>query len=237
MALSEIIIINGVFSLLVVIVFIVVGVQLALQYRKRKEKVYLQTGIAWIGVSEPWWPSSISFLVALFNGTGINIELYMILNNAFLPIFLTLWLIVMCQLMKIKKKFLILILNIAISAVLEILMLYFLFTNTPLVGTKLTPVDIDFGPIAAIFLLYILLVFLVFGFIFAIKTLKLDDLETKIRGKFLLIAFILYLIGAILELIITFPQNRIILLVSAVIFYIGFVMPEKIKKIFIKSKK
>ena len=235
MALSEVIIINGIFSLLLVIVFIVVGIKLALQYRKRKEKIYLLTGIAWIGISEPWWPSSVSFLVALFNGTGINVELYLILNNAFLPIFLTLWLIVICKLMNIKKRNLIIFLNAIISTVLEIVMIYYLFTNPPIVGTKLTPVDIDFGPIAAIFLLYIMVIFFFSAFSFAIKTIQLEDPETKIRGKFLLIAFILYFIGAVLELIITFPQNRIIVLVSAVIFYIGFIMPESIKKIFVKN--
>ena len=235
MALSEVIVLNGIFSILVVIVFITVGVQLGLQYKKRSDKIYLLTGIAWIGISEPWWPSSIGFIIAIFNDTGLPLEIYLVLNNAFIPIFLTVWLYVMLDLMNFKKKTIIIVLHIIISLILEVLMFYFLINDISLVGKKINPVDVDFGPIAAIFLIYILIVFLYTGFLFSIKTLKINESEPKLRGKFLLIAFILFLIGALLELFISFPLNRIILLFSALFFYIGFVMPERVKRLFIKS--
>ena len=104
-----------------------------------------------------------------------------------------------------------------------------------MLGTTASPVDIDFGPIGQVFLAYILVVFLITGFVFAIKTLKIDDPKPKLRGKFLLIAFLLFLTGAILELIIYSIINKIFILSSAIIFYIAFVMPEKIEKIFLKK--
>ncbi|MFX1393655.1 MAG: hypothetical protein ACFFAH_08775 [Promethearchaeota archaeon] len=235
MPLTSTVILNGVLSLLLVVVFIIVAIKILLKYWNFKDRKFLLTGLAWFGISEPWWPSSIGFLVALFNDTGLSIEVYLILNNAFLPFFLTLWLIIMSDLIKIGKKTLIITIHILISIILEILMFYYLITNPPMVGVKLSPVDVDFGPIAQVFLIYNLSIFLITGFLFAIKTFKLDEPEPKLRGKFLIIAFILFIIGAVMEMIITFPINRIIILSCAIIFYVGFIMPEWIKKHFLKE--
>ncbi|MFX0067317.1 MAG: hypothetical protein ACFFC7_34775 [Candidatus Hermodarchaeota archaeon] len=235
MALTTEMILNGLFGLLLVGVFIIVGIKLMLKYWERNDKKFLLTGIAWFGISEPWWPSSMGLLMVLFTGEGLTLQTYLILNAAFLPIFLTLWLIVMLDLMEIKKKTLLIIINLLISIILELLFFYFLFTDISMVGTLVNPVDIDFGPISRIFLAYILIVFLISGFAFAIKTLKIDDPQPKLRGKFLLLAFILFLIGAILELIRTMVINKIIILFCAITFYISFVMPEKIEKFFLKK--
>ncbi|MHA1467605.1 MAG: hypothetical protein ACTSP6_05940, partial [Promethearchaeota archaeon] len=59
--------------------------------------------------------------------------------------------------------------------------------------------------------------------------------EIKLRGKFLMAAFISWTFGAIADAIIpltviTLPIIRIILITSAIEFYIGFVLPDWIKK-------
>ncbi len=235
MTLTTEMIIFGIFNLLLVLVFTIVAINIMLKYWKAKDKTFLLTGIAWFGISEPWWPATISFLIALFTGKGLPIQTYLIINAAFLPIFLTLWLWVMSDLMGVEKKAILIIIHLLISIILELLFFYFLFTNVSMLGTTVSPVDIDFGPIAQVFLAYILVVFLITGFFFAIKTLKIDDPQPKLRGKFLLIAFLLFLTGAILELIIYSIINKIFVLFSAIVFYIAFVMPEKIKKIFLKK--
>jgi hypothetical protein len=234
MALTNEMILMGSFNLILVIVFIIVGLFLMLQSWKLKDKTFLLTGIAWFGISEPWWSTTISFLMALFTGKGLPIQTYLIINAAFLPIFLTLWLMVTLELIGIEKKAIIIIIHIVISIILEALFFYFLFADISMLGTTVSPVDIDFGPIGQIFLTYILIVFLLSGFGFAIKTLKIDDPRPKLRGKFLLLAFLLFLIGAILDLIIYSIINKIFILSSAIVFYIAFVMPEKIEKFFLK---
>ena len=165
-------------------------------------------------------------------------KMFFILLALLTLIFLTFWLWVMLHLMGIKKKAILIIIHLLISLILELLFFYFLFTDVSMLGTttKMSPVDIDFGPIAQVFLAYILIVFLISGFSFAIKTLKIDDPRPKLRGKFLLLAFLLYLIGAILELIIYSIINKLIILSSAIVFYIAFVMPEKIEKLFLKKE-
>ena len=235
MALTTEMIIMGSFNLLLVMVFIIVGITLTMKYRISKDKNFLLAGISWFGISEPWWPTTISFLMALFTGKGLPIQTYLIINAAFLPIFLTLWLMVTLDLIGVNKKAIPIIIHLIISLILESLFFYFLFTNVSMLGTTVSPVDIDFGPIAQIFLAYVLIVFLISGFAFAIKTLKMDDPRPKLRGKFLILAFLLFLVGAILDLIIYSIINKIFILSSAIVFYIAFVMPEKIEKIFLKK--
>lgn len=235
MALDFDIIINGIFSLLLVIVFFIVGISILIKYWQNNNYLFILTGIAWIGISEPWWPSSISFLIALFNDTGLNTFSYVFINNTFLPLFLLIWIIVILNLLGIQKKKLIIIIYSLIATILEVIMIYFLITNISKNGTLLSPVDLDFGIITMIFLFYILTIFIITGFIFAFKTFRMEDKESKIRGIFLFIAFLLFLVGAILEIIVTLVINRIIILSSAIMFYIGFIMPDRVKGIFLKN--
>ena len=104
MVLNTDIILNGLFSILVIIVFLVVGLKILLKYREYKQKIFFLTGFAWIGISEPWWPSAVGFLLVLITGTSLSIEVYLILNNGFLPIFLFCWLIAIGKMTEIKRK-------------------------------------------------------------------------------------------------------------------------------------
>jgi glucose-6-phosphate-specific signal transduction histidine kinase len=137
--------------------------------------------------------------------------------------------------MNISRRKLLVLVYLAIAACLESIMLYFLFTDISMAGVYNSPVDIDFGPVTIIHLVYNLLVFMISGFWLTINTLRLKDSENRLRGKFLLIAFLLFLVGAILEMIIFNPINRTIVLLAAIIFYIGFTLPEKIKNKIIKT--
>ncbi len=64
----------------------------------------------------------------------------------------------------------------------------------------------------------------------------MNDEKVKLRGKFLLAAFILFLFGAILEMTISFPGNRIILITSGILYYLGFIMPESLTKKLISNE-
>ena len=77
------------------------------------------------------------------------------------------------------------------------------------------------------------------GILIARESLKSDDKEIKLKGRFLLAAFISWTIGAIMDAalqpnIITLTIARLILISSALEFYTGFLLPEKVKKIFLK---
>ena len=235
MPLENITVINGIFSLLFVISSFIVGLKIMLKYRVFKDRKFILVGISWIGISEPWWPSSVGFLVALINGTGISIEAYLLIGHVFLPFFLTAWLIAITDFLDMEKKNFIILLYIIISIIFEILIFFYMFTDISMCAVKLSPTDVDFGPLLIIFLFFNLSIFMITGLTFAIKSLRSNNPEVKLKGKFLLIAFICYLIGAAIEIIITFPQNRLILILSAILYYIGFILPEGIKKRLLKQ--
>ncbi|MFX0072532.1 MAG: hypothetical protein ACFFAO_15715, partial [Candidatus Hermodarchaeota archaeon] len=228
------IIVNGIFSLIAVIVFIIIGLKIMLKYKESKDKVHFLIGLAWIGISEPWWPSSIGFILALFFGTSLSVPVYILINCGILPLFLSFWLIALMIIMQLNKRIIILVSYIVIALVLEIVMIYYLIIDSSMVGVLVTPVDISFGPVAVVFLLYNLSVFMISGILLTINTIKLDDPVDKLRGKFLLVAFLLFMIGASLEMLINHPLNRVILLLSSIMFYIGFMMPKSIKEKFLK---
>jgi hypothetical protein len=85
-----------------------------------------------------------------------------------------------------------------------------------------------------------LFLFLFFGFIFSYKALRSDKPDIKLKGKFLVIAFILFTFGSILETFVPLTQitvviYRCILILSSMSFYIGYILPDWIKKIFLKK--
>jgi hypothetical protein len=53
MELTTEIITNGIFSILLIIVFLIVGLKILLKYKGHKKRIFFLTGFAWIGISEP----------------------------------------------------------------------------------------------------------------------------------------------------------------------------------------
>lgn len=235
MILSPIEIINGFLSLFTVSVYVIVGIRIMLKYRNTKEKRFLLVGVSWIGICEPWWPSTVGVVLALIFRVYIGELLYLYLNFGFLDFFLILWLIALGDALMYEKWNILIYIHIIITIIFQILFFYFLFTNISVIGTQLSPVDCSFGPLAIIFHIYHLTLFILTSFLFAYNSLQIEDAEIHLRGRFLLLAFILFLVGAILELIITITLNRIIILISAVLFYFGYILPRKIKELFLKS--
>jgi hypothetical protein len=71
--------------------------------------------------------------------------------------------------------------------------------------------------------------------------MKIDNPETRLKGKLLLVAFPSFAVGALLDSMIpTSPLTliilRSILILSAIMFYTAFMLPNWIKKLFIKQK-
>jgi hypothetical protein len=234
MAIDTTIIMYGVFGLLFVIVSIIIGLKIILKYKEFKEKTYVFVGITWIGMSKPWWASSFAALTYLIYGVGFPVNVYILTNFSFIAVFLIIWLLAIKDLLSIKKFNIVIILVLIYTVIYETIILYYLATDVSVLGVLLSPVDIDLGLLLIVYLLINLVIFIVFGFYFAIQSLKSEVPEVKLKGKLLLLAFILYLLGATLDILISFPPNRLILILSGILFYIGFLMPNAIKKRFIK---
>ena len=107
---------------------------------------------------------------------------------------------------------------------------------------KISPVDTTAGPnkFLSYYLIIFIVVLLLTGLHFSLQTMKYDDVEMKIKGKFLLLAFPSFAIGGLLDS--TLPSSeitlilfRLILISSIIEFYIGYLLPNWIKKRVIKE--
>ena len=242
MALGPLEISNGIFSIVIVIIFTLVGLNIMLVYRKQKDRIYLFMGLTWLLLGEPWWGSATSFIVALFNnGQGITIGTYFLLSISLIP--LTSMLLVGCTtdlLFKNKQK-IILILFFIFEVVFETIFLYLYFTDPNQLGVMATPVNCDYSRIVLIYILFSLIMVLILGSLIARASLKSDNPEVIVRGKFLLLAIILYVVGGIFDSALDFTAvtiliPRLVIITSVLCSYTGFVMPKFLKKIFLKQK-
>ncbi|MHA1885721.1 MAG: hypothetical protein ACXAAI_03625 [Promethearchaeota archaeon] len=241
MALSPLDTLNGVFSIIFVAVSLLVGIIILTRFFKYKEKIYLLVGITWVLIASPWWPSSLSFLVALSNGIGITPEAYFLIGNLFAPFTIIVWLLAFTEFLYTNKRKLILLVFSIFGLIFEILFLTFLFLDTNFIGVLNPPVDVNYKSFIMIFLIAFLLIIVVTGFLFANLSLKSDNPEVKLKGKLLIIAYITFSIGALLDSSIPLNEaliiiTRLILILSAFCWYGGFIMPRWMKKYLLRKK-
>ena len=229
-------ILGGLFSLIFVIISVLIGVIIASKYFKHKRSEFLLVGLAWIGVSSPYWPSSLSIVLILTTNTTISFELYIFLTLFFVPIFFTFWVMAFSKLVLRKGKVLFITIYIIEAVLFEIFFLIVFFTNPEILGELKNPVDLKLKSFALIWMLIHVIFFLITGLLFARESLKSEKPETRLKGKLLVLAFMFWTIGTSLDALdpIDFI-SRIILIISAFSFYFGFILPNWLKSILIKN--
>ena len=241
MSLSPIDTLNGIFSLIFVAISLFVGFVILSRYFKYKERIYLMVGATWILISEPWWPLSVSFLVALSNGVGIPPQAYFLIGNILVPLAIVFWLLAFTEFLYSEKRKLILSIFAIIGVVFEILFFSFLFLNPDLIGDLSGPVNVNYKSFIMVFLIIFLLIVVITGFLFANLSLKSKDPEVKLKGKLLIIAYISFSVGALLDSSVPFNEAtiiiiRLILIISAICWWGGFLLPKWMKKLLLKNR-
>ncbi len=229
---------EGLTSIIWVICGTIVGIVMIL---RTKQFNYILTGIAWILMCSPWWASSIQFIIYITMNQTLDEKTYLLLTNVGITWGLLCWIYVFCVFAYPEWKNKLVLIYFIIVLVYQVLFLYLLFTNTKLIGTLTGLFNVNFGIIPLCFMIFGLLSILVTGIIFSRKSMKMDDPNIKWRGRFLLIAFILYTIGAMGDAAIPVESplltviTRLILIISGIAFYFGFFLPKKIGDWLIKS--
>jgi len=241
MALEALDIVNGVFSLIFVAISLLVGLIILSKYFQYKERVYFLVGCTWILISEPWWPSSLSFLIAIANGVGLSSQMYFLIGNLFVPVAIIVWLIAFTEFLYKEKRKLILMIFGIYGILFEIIFFILLFQNPELIGDLNPPVDVNYKFFIMVSLISFLLIVVISGFLFANLSLKSDDPEVKLKGKLLILAYISFSIGALLDSSIPLNEitiiiTRIILITSAIEWYGGFILPGFLRKFLLKKK-
>ncbi len=243
MALTPLDILNGSLSLITIGIASIVGISIISKYFEIKNSSYLIVGLEAFMITEPWWPASTSFLVALFNnGQGIEPETYFIIGNVGIPLAVSLWLLAFCNLTNIKNRKSILLFSIIYGIIFEIVFFTLLYINPAFIGELNGPIDVEYRSFVMVYLFSVVGIILITGIIFAKESLKTDNPEIRLRGKLILIAFICFCIGAFLDTGIHLTEvtliiARLILMFAAFAWWAGFIMPEWMKRMFFKEKK
>ena len=243
MTLSNIDFLNGLFTLIFIIISFIVGLKIALKYFKIKNRVYIFIGIGWLGLSSPWWPSCVSFLIAISTGTDGLMdypEIYFLIGNVIPPIFLVIWVMGFTELVYPKKQKPFVIIFILIEILFQIFFWYVLLTNPNVIGELQTPIDVQYRGFVALHYMFMLGIILFGGFSLAKDALISENKELKLKGIFLLIAFICYFMGGVLDSLfalnfITLTIARLFLISSSIFFYFGYILPNFIKRLFIRE--
>jgi hypothetical protein len=231
---------NFVFSLVGLIIAIFIGSKVISKYFEYGRREYLLIGLVFILLTEPWWPSIILFLSLIITGSYIRLEIILLIGNILLPITTLLWLVVFNNLLDYKRKKVIYIIFIIHGLFFEILLFYFLLTDPSMIGEISGSVDVNYGIFVSLYHLTILAVALITCSLFAKICLNSDNPETNLKGKLILLALCSFVVGSILDIlsansVILLTLARIILILASIALYGGFILPNWMRKIFLKN--
>ena len=242
MSLTTIDVTIGIITIIYVLLTLIIGIRIASNYFKYHKNIFLFIGIAWLGMSFPLIPDVLEPIFIIAQPTIPDQSLfllYAIFNVILLPIFVALWLHALMQLLALKKaiRYTLLATFVILAILYEVYLIYSSITDFQLLGTINSPYHIVWNSIVDIFLLSSLSVLLITGFIFAAGSLRAEDKEVKLKGKFLMIAFSLFVVGAGIDALFTTDVSNIIarslMVVSSISFYIGFILPKWFKRYFL----
>ena len=123
----------------------------------------------------------------------------------------------------------------------EIVLIFLIITNTSTIAAKEGKFNSNAGLLPTIFIGIALIIILITMIMFIRQSLRSESLKIKWKGRFLLIAVILLVIGSFMDAIITLTPAtlitaRIILIFRLIFSYLGWLMPEKVANWLIKDE-
>ncbi len=243
MDLGMIEIVQGSLSLIYITITLILSGILIYKYFKLAMLEILFIGLALIGMAGPWFPEGLGFLIiALTNGV-LSDQFYLncviiifIIFTAYLPIAIMFWLAAITKLLGLKKRKLILNLLMIFFIAFEITFFTLAFLNLEFIGSFIDPFNSMESLFIAIFYISVMVLILLSGFTFSIISIKSEFPKVKLKGKILLLGFILFLIGASLPYLINnlvaLIITRVIVLISSILMYLGFLLPNRLLKLF-----
>lgn len=231
---------NGFLSLTFITISLIVAILIINKYVKLKSRIYLLVGLTWIGLTTPWLPSLISFLIYLISESGLTDVAYFAIGNIASPIIMIIWISAFLELKESSKRKVILIAYSIVGIIYEIYLVFFLIADPSTIGTLTSVLDANYKGIVLYWAVFIVINLIVTGVILGRESIKSENAEIKWKGWFLLIAFISWSVGAIFDAalplnFITLTIARLILISSAIEFYLGFILPDFVKKRLIKE--
>jgi len=239
MAIEDIALPTIIFSFVFIGLHLFIGIKIILKYFSDPKKEFISVGLAWIFLSMIWWGVPF-YMISVFLKARFPDALYLTVGLGMPMIALLFWIISVSSLVLPKYKKLIILIFSIICISYEAFFFIFLFQNQEIIGYVLGGFYFYPSLITLIAVFFISIVGLIFACLLARELLKAEDRRVNLKGKFLILAFITLIIGAILEIflpleLLTFVFARSILLIAAILYYFGFFLPDRIANLVIKK--
>ncbi|TFG07781.1 MAG: hypothetical protein EU539_04070 [Promethearchaeota archaeon] len=232
--------IDIVFTIIFTLISLILGILMILRYFKYKIRELFFAGITWCLITSPFWGDIISYLWYLFFNAPLSDFSYFFLTIGLIPIAHVTWMFFFTSFFLKKNQKLIVAVFFIEAIMFEIVFIYLLIANPSFIGTRVPLISVQWSMFIILYFILSMLLFLITGITFTFQSFKSDSKDTNLKGKFLLIAFVSFMIGIIIELApiffdLKYLLSRLIILSAAIEFYIGFTLPNWIKKIFLEE--
>ena len=227
------------------IVFYFTGIKIALKYTKFKDKSLLFAGIGWTLIGTIYIGVFLNFIYYLFTDRLLPDLVVWIPSSILLPLSVMFIYFLLAELkINIKRyKLIVRLYAVIISIIIEIYLFYAYIIDISLIGKTHSPVVGTVEGLFGLYVVYGLISIVITVLIMGIEGMKSDIADVKLKGKFLIVAAILFLITSIISINIFNIENYLALYIyiaisqvtASFMFYNGFLLPDWLKKIIIKK--
>jgi len=233
----------GLLSIIYITIIIIIALRMINTYFKYKVTQHLYSAIAFLGAATTSSGIALNFIFVLLFNTIPLLRIHVLLNGGWIAFSNFFWMITIISNTNLKpklKKEALIFLGIG-SVFIQVFYTSLLTINPNiLIYNMITPLYGDYTPFFEQFLLAELIAFVLLGFWMSITIMKSKNKQIKLKGEILTLSFSLFFIGTIFDIYITsslfFIIGLLFLAMSAILFYIGIILPNWIKKLFIKQE-
>ncbi len=218
------------------------GIKIITKYFEVRDKAFLYAGLSVIGLATPWAGVVLNFITYVFFDTIPSMELHFFLHGTYIPIATCFWLMVLMHFSKLsetrRKK--LVIMCFVIAAIFEIVYISIIFTDTTILGTLLTEIQVDYAPFSEIYLLIATLIAFFSGLWLGNLLRKSDKEKVRLQGKLIIYSYCIFAFAAFFEVMVPIISviifARILVTFMSILFYGAFVLPKWIVRLFLSQK-
>lgn len=239
--LSQTELLYGSFSFIFVVISIIMGLKILIKYFEIKRIEFITIGLTWILMTSGWWRITLNFPLVILFDTELPHIIGITIDSIFIPVGVICWIYSFCKLVYPEMMKRIITIYLVICIVYEIILVILIIIDPDQVVTIISTFNSKYNLYPYLFSIFAILTFIITGILFARKSLQSEDQRIRWKGRFLLIAFILFTFGAIFDAgirmdVITLIIVRSILISSSILYYMGFLLPDKVASWLIKEK-
>ena len=239
--LTQIELLYGSFSFIFVVISIIMGFRILIKYFEVKRVEFITIGLAWILMTSGWWRVTFNFPLVILLNLEVPHIIGIIIDSVFIPVAVLCWMYSFCVLVYPNSLKKIMTIYLLICLIYEAILIYLIITDPDQVITIISTFNSKYNLYPYLFSIFGILTFNITGILFTMKSFRSEDLKIRWKSKFLLLAFILFTIGAIFDAgvrmdVFTLVIVRSILIISSILYYMGFLLPDKVANWLIKEK-